>query len=214
MRVLLILLCLAAPVHGQGVQMAELSQPTARLVRDVTQIAHKTFPNLPSVRLTSQIGAICRGDGDSSTLTRYCTSDNAIYVAADLAQRVEADMAAYLVAHQFGHAVQVRHGIADVALARITRDRAREAEYRGWVTRQVECIAGVLLKRAGARVPALDAEPFTGSHWGRSPMAGGPRVSIGAGERRSWLQTGHRAGDFKVCAVGEFGAELILRAER
>ncbi len=194
--------------------MAELSPATAKLLRGVTQTALKTFPNMPGVRLTSRIGAICSGDGASSTLTRYCTSDNAIYVAADLAQQVDGDMAAYLVAHQFGHAVQVRHGIADIALARITRDRAREAEYRGWVTRQVECIAGVLLKRSGARVPGFGAEPFTGSHWGRSPMAGGPRVSIGAAERRRWLETGYRAGDFGVCAVGEFGAELILRAER
>ena len=59
MRVLTILLLLAAPAWGQGVQMAELSPGTARAVRDVMEVAQRTFPRMPAVRLTSAIGALC-----------------------------------------------------------------------------------------------------------------------------------------------------------
>ena len=214
MRVLTILLLLTVPAWGQGVQMADLSPPTERAIRAVVAEAGRTFGRMPPVRLTSAIAQVCGGDGNSSLLTRYCTDQNVIFVAADLVARAGGDGAAYAVAHQFGHAVQVRHGIADIALRRIRAERDREAEFRGWVTRQVECIAGVLLARSGQTLPPPGGEPFTGSHWGRSPISGGPTVSIGGAERRRWLEAGYRARDFGVCAVGEFGAERILQAER
>ena len=214
MRWIVLLCCLAMPAWGQGVQMAGLNGETAQAVRDVVATMHGTFARMPAVRLTSAIGEVCGGDGESSGEVRYCTGQNVIFVAADLAARRGADWAAYAVAHQAGHGVQVRHGIADVALRLIVTDRAREAEYRGWVTRQVECIAGVLIGRSGGALPEFGAEPFTGSHWGRAPLSNGPKVSIGAAERRRWLEAGFRARDFSACGVGEFGAELILRAEQ
>ena len=210
----LLLLTAGLPVLAQGVQMQALDPDTARAIRPVVEAAHRSFDRMPALRLTSRIGALCGGDGATSGDSRYCTSENVIFVASGLAERLGAERAAYVVAHQMGHAVQVRHGVADLALARITAARSREAELRGMVVRQVECIAGVLLARAGLDPPDLVREPFTGSHWGRAPMAGGPRVTIGIDARRKWLAAGYRKRDLSVCAVGEFGADLLLRADR
>ena len=84
------------------------------------------------------------------------------------------------------------------------------------VTRQVECLAGVLTARAG--VPSRDllslfsTEPFTDAHWGRRPLNVGPKVSIGLDVRAEWYQIGFEAADFSVCSVGEMAADLIVQA--
>ncbi len=174
---------------------------------------------MPGVSLTSALRDVCGGDEGSDPYVIYCTSLNKIYVDAKLSEKKMSDAEmGYRLAHAYGHAVQVRHGIADIALATIRANRAEETALRGMVTRQVECIAGVLMRRAygkGVAGPAAwaGAEPFTGSHWGASPVARGPKVAIGLAERNAWFEKGRDSDDFASCAVGVFSADLILRAE-
>ena len=216
--VLFCVLC-GTTVGAQDVGMDGLNPKTAKAIRPIVKTANKHFTRMPQVQLTSRLVDLCNGDGETNTLVRYCTALNTIYVAADLTERLPPEGAAYVLAHAYGHAVQVRHGIADIALAKITTDRPREAELRGLVTMQVECIAGVLVGRAlpnGRGKPSdwFPTEPFTGSHWGRSPMRNGPKVAIGTAMRDEWFSKGRASRDFASCAAGEMGAELILRAER
>jgi len=122
-----------------------------------------------------------------------------------------------LVAHAYGHAVQVQHGVADFALAQIRARRSEEAMLRGLVARQVDCIAGFLVARAGL-APAdltdwMAQEPFAGTHWGRDPLRIGPQVSVGLQARADWFAAG-QGGDLAVCAPGEFTADLLLEALR
>ena len=102
-----------------------------------------------------------------------------------------------------GHAIQVKYGVADIALRKITDERSREKELRGMVTRQVECIAGVLFARAGlpnANLKRLyKTEPFTQSHWGREPLSRGPKVSIGLNARAEWFSKGQKTEQFQTC---------------
>lgn len=181
----------------------------------VTQAADASFANLPVVMDVADVSSRCQGDAGSNPLVRYCTSEDTIFFDS---ARVRPRAQAYLLAHVFGHAVQVKHGVADVALALIRANRDQETELRGMVTRQVECIAGVLLARAGLLRPDLSAlfsaEPFTGSHWGRTPMSGGPKVSIGLLARQEWLDRGYGAGNPSVCGVGEMSAELLIAADQ
>ncbi|QHQ34944.1 hypothetical protein [Algicella marina] len=199
--------------------MSELSPRTAQALLPVVRAAEGFFTRLPGVSLTSALRDVCGGDGDSDPHMLYCTDLNRIYVARlDLTEMGEDEMA-YRLAHMYGHAVQVRHGIADRALATIRANRAREWELRTMVTQQVECIAGVILreaigKRAQGPAAVAGGEAFTTSHWGASPVANGPRVSVGTAERESWFRKGRDAGDFAVCAAGEFSSDLILRALR
>lgn len=207
----------SASVSAQDVGTAGLNPRTAAALRPIVKVANETFLRMPQVQLTSRLSDLCEGDEHSDRLTRYCTDLNTIYVSADLTDRLPEPAIAYLLAHQYGHAVQVRHGIADVALAKITTDRTREGELRAMVTGQVECISGVLFGRAGLRGKPSDwfgEEPFTGAHWGRSPMRNGPKVSIGMGQRDQWFTTGARSQSFEACTVGEMDTRLILRAER
>ncbi len=182
---------------------------------DLDAVARQTFDSLPELVLVEDVVARCRGDAGTSLLVRYCSSEDRIYLDKDISADARS---AYLLAHVMGHAIQVKHGVADVALAMIRANRPREAELRGMVTRQVECIAGVLLGRAGMPLPDLEAlfgaEPFTGSHWGRTPMFSGPKVSIGLAARQTWLARGFNAGAFQACASGEMGDELLLKAEK
>ncbi len=184
-------------------------------VSDLENTARQTFDNLPEIVRVDSVAGKCRGDADSNMFVRYCSSEDRVYLSKAIKDDVKA---AYLLGHVLGHAVQVKHGVADVALAMIRANRPRETELRGMVTRQVECIAGVLLARANVPLPDLiqnfGAEPFTGSHWGRTPLSGGPKVSIGLAARQTWLRRGHRTQDFQACANGDMGAELLLEAEK
>jgi hypothetical protein len=86
---------------------------------------------------------------------------------------------------------------------------------RGLVARQVECISGFLVDRAGLPNASLTfwfaEEPFADVHWGRDPLHLGPKVSIGLVERDTWFQIG-QAGDLAACGPGEFTADLLLDA--
>lgn len=213
-----LMICALAPAGlAQGVQMAPTGPETARAIDAVVAAANRSFPRLPAVRLTTQIRAVC-GGGDASDLARYCTSQNTIFVAHDLAPRLGPEAAAYVVAHMFGHGIQVRHGVADVALRTIRAEPQNEPALRGMVTRQVECLAGVLLARAGAGRPDLaalfDGEPFTDSHWGHEPVSRGPRVSIGLAPRQDWLDRGYGENDIAACTVERISAEGLVAAER
>lgn len=205
--------------HAQDVGTAGLNPQTAQALRSVLHVANKHFSRMPQVQLTSRIENLCEGGVRASKQVRYCTSLNVIYIAADLSKKMPREAAAYVLAHEFGHAVQVRHGIADVALAKIQSDRAREPELRAMVTKQVECIAGVLFGRAHPKSRAVPSTWFSGEmfsdrHWGRVPLSSGPEVSIGAAARDQWFATGRKSRDFASCTVGEMSAGLILRAER
>ena len=202
------------PPAGAEMRMQALNPQTARLIAGVVRAADRRFPRVPAVTLTSRIADLCGGDHDTSTFVRYCVRQNAIFVAADLDQRLPDAAAAYVVAHAYGHAIQVRYGLADRALAAIRADRSRERALRAMVTSQVECLAGLLV---GAALPDLrqglpdwfTAEPFTGSHWGGGALAQGPKVSIGLETRDRWFRTGLRAGAVQSCAVGEMGVDLL-----
>ena len=174
---------------------------------------HADFAGLPSVVAVGDISEVC-GTG-AEGLGVYCPRERQIFMA----QTAEnPDQAAYTLAHLYGHAMQVRYGVADVALAAIRADRPREAELRSMVTRQVECLAGMMLARAGFRRPDLntifETEPMTGSHWGRNPVRNGPRVRIGMAARNAWLARGYDAGHPNACDVDEMPVEMITRQFR
>ncbi|MCF2870734.1 hypothetical protein L0664_06615 [Octadecabacter sp. G9-8] len=181
---------------------------------DVLNVAHALFDDLPDVQDRTDFDAQCGIGVHSNPHIGYCTTQNLIFVSAGYAGR---DIAAYEMAHVLGHAIQVRHGVADVALREISRRRDEEDALRSMVTRQVECIAGVLM--ATADEPRFDLrtlvqEPFTDAHWGRNPLNLGPRVSIGTEARAQWFDIGYGAQDFAACTVEEMSADLIVEALR
>jgi hypothetical protein len=179
----------------------------------VQKSAQGLFPELPNVERVARIEGECGADSAVNPVAAYCTSRNVILLRDGAA---EGRALAHLIAHLYGHAVQVRHGVADIALREIRARRAEEAKLRGWVTRQVDCIAGAILSQAGMHM-ALDEiyseEPLTGSHWGRDPLSVGPKVSIGLEARAEWFEIGQQQG-LAACAPGEFGSELLLNALR
>lgn len=185
---------------------------TADPVDDVALAASAAFDRMPVVRRVGRMMDICGADESVNDIVAYCTTRNTIYITNTAA---ELPQAGYLVAHSFGHAVQVQHGVADAALAQIRARRDEEQMLRGLVARQVDCIAGFLMARAGQPTSALtewmDTEPFAGIHWGRDPLRVGPSVSIGLDERATWFARG-QGGDLSKCAAGEFGAGLLLAA--
>ena len=174
--------------------------------------AQQAFDDLPQVVRVEQIAGRCGADDTVNRTVAYCTSSNQILLANEASGDAQTP---YMLAHVFGHAVQVRHGVADFALAQIRQRPTEEAMLRGLVTRQVECIAGFIMARAGQPQVALDTlfteEPFTGSHWGRNPLRVGPDVTIGLPARAEWFAIG-QAGDLAACAPGEFTADLLLQA--
>ncbi len=181
-------------------------------VADVQAAARGAFGGMPPVVTVGQISGQCGADASVNDQVAYCTTGNEILMARaayDLPQ------AAYLVAHAYGHAVQVRHGVADFALGQIRARPAEEAMLRGLVERQVDCIAGFLVAQAGLPAAALtdwfDADPFADIHWGRDPLRVGPEISIGLEARAQWFAQG-QAGDLAACAPGEFTADLLLDA--
>ncbi|KAB7615580.1 hypothetical protein F9L33_02120 [Amylibacter sp. SFDW26] len=195
-----------------------IMSPVAALadaVQDINRVVHQIFPKTPPVQFVDDLTGLCGfGSGVNKDIA-YCTSQNVVFIRKE----PKSDMReAYELAHVMGHAVQVKYGVADIALRKITDQRDRETELRGMVTRQVECIAGVLFTRAG--LPRADlkrlykSEPFTDSHWGREPLRIGPKVSIGLGARAEWFSKGQQTAQFESCTVGEISANLIVQAAR
>lgn len=182
-------------------------------VDQVMAAAQASFARMPDLQIVASIAGTCGADSAVNQDVAYCTSDNTIFLSQSAAQTPQAP---YLVAHVLGHAVQVQHGIADIALREITQRRAEEATLRGYVAAQVDCVAGFLYAKAGLAPVELSAwftqEPFTGTHWGRNPLRIGPQVSIGLAQRDMWFLRGQDANDLGACAAGEFGAELLLQA--
>ena len=191
-----------------------LAQPALSDPYDVLRTAQGLFDRLPDVQERGDYGEVCGMGRNSNPHIGFCTTQNMIYVSEAFAGRA---LAPYELAHVLGHAIQVRHGVADVALNAIRNRRDEEGALRGMVTRQVECVAGVLMAAAGhARIDlrALPQEPFTDAHWGRAPLNAGPRVTIGLDARAEWYDIGYEAQDFAACTVGEMSADLIVEALR
>ena len=178
----------------------------------VIAAAAASFDRMPTLVRVDQIAGNCGANARVNQSVAYCTTTNTIF----LNRAVGGPQAAYLVAHSLGHAVQVQHGVADIALREITRRRSEEPTLRGYVENQVDCIAGFLIARAGLSQNPIfamfNADPFPGTHWGRNPLRVGPRVTIGTPARDTWLKRGYLAATLGDCAAGEFGAELLLRA--
>jgi len=181
-------------------------------VADVAAAVNATFDRMPVIQRVAQIEGRCGADEHVNDVVAYCAPQNRVFLVSDAIGRPEA---AYMLAHVMGHAAQIQHGVADVALATIRANRDQEDVLRADVTRQVECVAGVFYTRAG--LPRADltdwfsTEPFTGSHWGRDPLSVGPKVSIGLAERAAWFARG-QGGDLAACATQSFGAELLIAA--
>ena len=179
--------------------------------QDIVGTAQTLYPQMPEVAVVERIAGNCGADAAVNPRVAYCTSENRIYVA----EGILADRSApYEIAHQFGHAIFVQHGLADVALAAIRANRGQEAFLRGQVSRQIDCLAGVLYARAGYPTGQLtdwfDAEPFTGAHWGRDPLRVGPKASISLAARDEWFQKGQMAGEPTACEVPELPVELLI----
>ncbi len=178
----------------------------------LTVSTEASFPRVPVVRIMDDVSDVCGGGVTANAV--YCTSDNTIYLAPEGKDGRDV----YALAHLYGHGLQVRYGIADLALNAILANREREAELRGMVTRQVECLAGFLVARAGIEPPRIadlfEAEPMTGAHWGRRPVRAGPEVSIGLAARATWFAHGAAATTALDCTVEEVPADLIAAADR
>jgi hypothetical protein len=187
-----------------------LESPSQQIERQ----AQALFRDLPKVVRVTDTQAHCGANRGVSTIGAYCTTKNVIYLKDAFP---EPKLWAHHLAHLYGHAVQVRHGVADVALRQIRTRPDEEDKLRGWVTRQVECIAGHIFAQTELDQIALDDlygnEPLTGSHWGRDPLAVGPKVSIGLAARAEWFEIGMTQG-LSACAPGEFSSELLLKARR
>jgi len=184
----------------------------ADVITDISTAATQAFARMPEVKIVDQIAGECGADDAVDPRVAYCTTGNIILVATtarDLPQT------AYLLGHAFGHAVQVQHGIADLALREIRNRPADEVMLRGLVERQVDCIAGFLVHRAG--LPELDLtdlfddDPLTNPHWGRDPLRIGPVAVVALDARAQWFARGQQ-GDIAACAPGEFTGLGLVRA--
>ena len=183
-------------------------------VDDVMAVADARFARMPQLMMVDQIDGNCGAKGAVNDQIAYCTTLNRILVTPAARARPEA---VYLVAHVLGHAVQVKHGVADVALRTIRANRDQEPYLRTNVEQMVDCIAGVLVAQAG-HAPAnlgswVSADPFSDVHWGRDPLSVGPVVSLPVEMRNQWFARG-QGGDIAVCATQEFGSELLVKAYR
>jgi hypothetical protein len=194
---------------------ALVCQPATADPMAVHQTAQALFAQLPDVEARADLNASCGAGPNSNTNIGYCASKNTIFVSEGFAARPQAS---YEMAHVLGHAIQVRHGVADVALRAIRNRRSEEDALRGMVTRQVDCVAGVLMASAGLAPSDLaqlfTTEPFTDAHWGRQPINSGPRVTISLAARLQWYDIGYTARDFAACSVGDMSSDLIVAALR
>jgi hypothetical protein len=181
--------------------------------RAVLESASRVFDRMPQLRIEPSIVGHCDADENVNADVIYCTTANVIVMSA-AAQR--SDRGPYQIAHLLGHAIQVRHGIADFALGQIRARRDEEVYLRGLVARQVECLAGMLYARAGLPAAQItdwfDEEPFAGRHWGRDPLTIGPQVSIGMDARNEWFVYGQTVTTPASCAVGELPAGPLVDA--
>lgn len=181
-------------------------------VADVVAAAGAAFDRMPALVRVDAIAGRCGADDSVNSSVAYCTSANTVFLAE---AAIDAPQTAYLVAHAFGHAVQVQHGIADLALAQIRSRPFDEPLLRGLVERQVDCIAGFLMARAG-QMPTrltdwLSDDPLAGPHWGRDPLRVGPSLRLDLAARDEWVQRG-QGGDLAACAPEGFGSDLLLKA--
>ncbi len=183
-------------------------------VADIENAATAAFASMPSVQTLPEIASRCGVDETVNDQIAYCTSQNVIFLTQAARSLPEA---AYLVAHAYGHAVQVRHGVADFALGQIRSRPDEETMLRGLVERQVDCIAGFLMHKADLPPAALTDwftdDPFADIHWGRDPLRIGPQISIALDARNTWFQIG-QGGDLAACAPGEFTSDLLVAALR
>jgi len=184
---------------------------TAASAQDIVSTARDLYPRMPNVVAVDMIAGNCGATVAVNQRVAYCTSLNRIFVAKGI---LADESAPYEIAHQFGHAIFVQHGLADIALAAIGANRSKETYLRGQVSRQIDCLAGVIYARAGYDAASLGDwftdEPFTGSHWGRNPLRVGPKASIGLAARDEWFQKGQDAGHPSACEVPELPVELLI----
>jgi hypothetical protein len=180
----------------------------------VAEAARAAFDRMPLVQTVPEIKGRCGADTSVHPAVAYCTSSNVILLAESGGEDAQRD---YYLAHAYGHAVQVQHGVADVALRAIRSRPDDEAMLRGYVERQVDCIAGFILQAAGLTLPDLegmfDRDPLNVPHWGRNPLLRGPHLEVPVSERADWLAQGYAQG-LASCAVGEFPADLLVAAHR
>jgi predicted metalloprotease len=169
---------------------------------------------MPQISVVAQITGRCGATDDVDGRVAYCTTRNEILVARNAISLPELP---YLVGHAYGHAVQVQHGVADFALREIRKRPADEVMLRGLVERQVDCIAGFLVGRAGIEMAPLTDffidDPLGRPHWGRDPLRIGPVVDVPIADRAEWFTVGQR-GDIGACAPGEFTGLGLVRALR
>lgn len=201
MKYVTLLCALAAPV---------CADPLA--VMDAVEML---FPDQPRLVEFGGDDLPCGMGRNSNRGIGFCTTQNTIYLHEKFAERPQA---AYELAHVMGHYLQVQYGVADVALRAIRNRRSEEQALRGMVTRQVDCLAGVIMATASLPFVPLDQmygdEPFTDAHWGRSRLNSGPRVSIGLDARADWYATGFTTKDVAACSVGDMSADLLVAAQR
>lgn len=178
---------------------------------DIAGTAQSLYARMPSLVIVNAIAGNCGATAAVNPRVAYCTSQNRIFVADGV---INDPSVGYEIAHQFGHAIFVQHGLADVALGAIRANRPNEAFLRGQVSRQIDCIAGVIYARAGLGKASLKdwfpEEPFTGSHWGRDPLRDGPQASIGLAARDEWFLKGQNAAHPRVCEVPELPIDLLV----
>jgi hypothetical protein len=82
-------------------------------VAQVEAAAQAAFDRMPSVRRVDQIAGRCGADDSVNAVVAYCTTTNQILLARGA---VASPQTPYMLAHVYGHAVQVQHGVADIAL--------------------------------------------------------------------------------------------------
>jgi len=183
-------------------------------VDDVMRVAQARFDRMPSLQMVDRISGNCGAKSLVNNQIAYCTTTNSLLMSPAARALPQAP---YLVAHVLGHAVQVKHGVADVALATIRANRAQEPFLRTNVEQMVDCIAGLLVFEAG-HAPAnlnvwMSDDPFAGPHWGRKPLTEGPVISLPLDMRNDWFRRG-QGGFIAACATEVFGSDLLVKAYR
>lgn len=187
---------------------------TADPVDDVMAVANARFANMPQLQMVDTIAGNCGAKPNVNRAVAYCTTTGTIHLTRAARMTPQAP---YLVAHVLGHAIQVRHGVADVALAAIRANRAQEPALRTNVEQMVDCIAGLLMFHAGHTPSNLtvwfETDPWAEPHWGRKPLSAGPIISVPLEMRNDWYRRGQ--GDYlSACATQVFPVDLLLKVYR
>jgi len=183
--------------------------------RAINTAARTVFDDMPKIKEVPFVEEHCGANRGANEDIFYCTNQKTIFIRAGF---WEEPVAAYALAHMFGHAAQVEHGVATIAFGMIQADPQNEAVLRSMVPRQVECLAGFFFREAGlprtSLIDLFEEEPFTGSHWGRDPVSNGPRVSIGLELRNEWFELGQGLRTPLDCTVEDLSAEPLKRGLR